>query len=197
MNLSGPADWNTELPWVDVFRLSRPWVSQKQGMPWGKGPALELDAHGWVKRLEPDCWAETLMCTIENGHYPAGQYTVLYEGEGTLDVWNAARVVQRQPGRMILDVDPAKGAVFLKLLATNPANYVRNIRVIMPGFENTYEQEPFQPVFLKRWQGVACLRFMDWMHTNGSTIAHWADRPTLADATYSAKGVPVELMVDL
>lgn len=23
MNLAGPADWNTELPFVDVFRLSR------------------------------------------------------------------------------------------------------------------------------------------------------------------------------
>ena len=31
MNLSGPADWNTELPFVDVFRLSRRWVSQKEG----------------------------------------------------------------------------------------------------------------------------------------------------------------------
>ncbi len=53
MNLNGPADWNTELPFVDVFRLSRQWISQKKGQPWGKGPVLELDAQGWVKRLEP------------------------------------------------------------------------------------------------------------------------------------------------
>ena len=29
INLNGPADWNTELPFVDVFRLSRPWISQR------------------------------------------------------------------------------------------------------------------------------------------------------------------------
>ena len=28
MNLAGPADGNTELPFVDVFRMSRPWISQ-------------------------------------------------------------------------------------------------------------------------------------------------------------------------
>ena len=95
INLSGPADWNTELPFVDVFRLSRRWVSQKKGAPFGKGPELALDAHGWVKQLEPDCWAESMLCTIEGGHYPAGDYTLLYEGEGRLDTGNAATVGSR------------------------------------------------------------------------------------------------------
>ena len=93
MNLNGPADWNTELPFVDVFRLSRPWISQAKGQPWGKGPALDLDEHGWVKRLAPQCWAETPVCTIDGGHYPSGKYTVLYEGKGTLDFSNSARIV--------------------------------------------------------------------------------------------------------
>lgn len=33
MNLSRSADRNTELPFVDVFRLSRRWVSQKKVQP--------------------------------------------------------------------------------------------------------------------------------------------------------------------
>ena len=197
MNLNGPADWNSELPFVDVFRLSRPWISQKKGERWGNGPPLALDDRGWVKRLEPGCWTETLLCTIEGGHYPGGQYTVLYQGEGTLDVWGAATVVAREPGRMTIQVDPSKGAVFLKLIETTPENYIRNIRVIMPGFEKTYHDEPFHPVFLKRWQGMACLRFMDWMHTNGSKVSTWSERPTPEDATFSAKGVALEVMIDL
>jgi len=197
INLNGPADWNTELPFVDVFRLSRPWVSQKKGERWGTGPELDLDSSGWVKRLEPDCWAETPLCTISGGHYPAGRYTVLYDGEGKLEPWNAAKTVASEPGRMVLDVDPSKGGFFLKLLATNPSNYVRNVRVLMPGFEKTYREHPFHPVFLKRWEGVACLRFMDWMHTNGSKIRTWSDRPTPEHATYSEKGVAPEVMIDL
>lgn len=197
MNLSGPADWNTELPFVDVFRLSRPWVSQKKGQAWGAGPELALDEYGWVKSLAPDCWAETPLCTIRGGHYPAGRYTVLYEGQGELEVWNAGKTLLREPGRMVFEADPAKGGFHLKLVATNPANYLRNIRVIMPGFEETFAAEPFHPVFLRRWRGIACLRFMDWMHTNGSPVRTWADRPTPRHATYSAKGVALEVMIDL
>lgn len=197
MNLNGPADYNTELPLVDVFRLSRAWISQKKGQSWGKGPSLLLDERGWVKRLDDDCWAETLLCTIDGGHYPGGEYTVLYDGEGKLDFWSAATVVSREPGRMTIKVDPPKGAIFLKLMATNPENYVRNIRVILPGFERSHRDNPFHPVFLKRWQGMACLRFMDWMHTNGSKIQHWSERPRPDDATFCAKGVAPEVMIDL
>lgn len=197
MNLHGPCDWNTELPFVNMFRMARPWISQRKGQGWGKGPELSLDAHGWVQRLEPDCWAETLLCTIEGGHYPAGLYTVLYDGQGKLDVGNAAKLVSSEPGRMVIQANPAKGTIFLKLMATNPENHVRNIRVLMPGFEKTYRENVFHPAFLRRWQGVACLRFMDWMETNGSKISRWVERPTPEDATFSAKGVPIEVMIDL
>jgi len=122
---------------------------------------------------------------------------VLYDGRGELDFWNAASVVSRGPGRIIIDVDPSKGAFWLRVMATDPDDHVRNIRVIMPGFEATYRDNPFHPVFLRRWQGVACLRFMDWMHTNGSKIRTWSDRPKPDDATFSQKGVAPEVMIDL
>jgi hypothetical protein len=62
MNLAGPSDWMTELPFVDVFRTSRPWISQKKGAGWGQGPELALDEFGWVKQLEPGCFAESMIC---------------------------------------------------------------------------------------------------------------------------------------
>ncbi len=192
INLAGPADWSTELPFNDVFRLSRVWISQRQGEAWGKGPKLQLDERGWVTRLEDGCYAETPLCTIEGGHYPAGRYTVTYEGEGTLDFWGAASVVSREPGRLVIQVQPEKGGFFLRLSKTNPENYVRNIRVLMPEAEGVW-----RPGFLRRWQGVACVRFMDFMETNNSTITTWSERPRVEDATYTRHGVPVELMVDL
>jgi len=198
MNLNGPSDWNSELPFVDVFHMSRPWVGQKKGEKWGQGPVSELDAHGWVKKVEPDCWATTLMCTISGGHYPSGRYTVLYQGEGKLTFSDNVKIVdESQPGHLVIEVDSTRGAIFMNIVKTNPDNYLRNIHVIMPGFEDTYQTEPFHPGFLKRWQGVACFRFMDWMGTNNSKIVTWADRPTPDDATYSGKGVPLEVMIDL
>jgi len=80
INLAGPSDWNEEHPFVDVFRLSRQWISQREGASWGKGPKLDQDEHGWVRRLEPGCYAEPPVVT--HGHHPPGIYTVLYDGQG-------------------------------------------------------------------------------------------------------------------
>jgi hypothetical protein len=197
INLSGPADWNTELPLVDVFRFSRPWISQRKGQPWGKGPALTLDAQGWVTRLEPDCWAESPLCTIEGGHYPSGRYTVLYEGDGKVEFGGAARVAESGPGKLLVDVDSNRGGIFLRVTRTTPGNIVRNIRVMMPGFESQSATNPWHPVFLQRWNGVVCLRFMDFMQTNNSKIQRWSDRPQVSDASWTPRGLPLEMLCDL
>ena len=178
--------------------MSRPWISHREGADWGQGPPLATDEHGWITRLEPGCSAETFVCSIGGGHYPGGDYTVLYDGEGTLECAMAAvEVVSRSPGRLVVRVEPARGRDPVRLLATDPDDHVRNIRVLMPGFEETYRENPWHPCFLDRWRGVACLRFMDLMMTNGSDQGSWSDRPTVADATFAEKGVPVELLVDL
>jgi hypothetical protein len=196
MNLSGPADWNTELPFVDVFRMSRKWISQRQGEGWGKGPPIETDEHGWVQRLEPDCWAETLLCTIEGGRYPQGEYVCLYDGEGRIEFNEVKRIVSRQAGRIVFE-PRGNGAFFLQLRETNPANPIRNIRVIMPGFETGYREEPWHPAFLARWKHFNTFRFMDWMKTNGSKIREWDERPTPEFFTTTERGVPLEWMIDL
>jgi hypothetical protein len=193
INLNGPSDWNSELPFVDVFRQSREWISQKEGAGWGQGPALDIDERGWVRELPDGVFAETLLMTIEGGHYPTGEYTVLYDGSGEIR-FSGARVVSSEPGRMIIDV-PRGNGIFLQIRRTDPNDYIRNIRVIMPGFESVYEDNPFHPVFLERWRGLAAVRFMDWMHTNNSTVAKWDDRTRVDDATWSP-GIPLEVMID-
>ena len=197
INLAGPVDWNTEQFLVDVFRLSRRWISQRDGASWGKGPELQLDEHGWVTKLEPNCRADAMICTIRGGHFPGGRYTVLYEGEGKVSAHLGARVVKEAPGRLEIDVDSGKGGFALRLLEVNPRNYVRNIHVIMPGHEQTWQAEPWRPDFLQRWQGFACLRFMDFMHTNNSSVKTWDERPKVDDATWTPHGLPVEMLCDL
>ncbi|MCX6971036.1 MAG: hypothetical protein NTV93_12925 [Verrucomicrobia bacterium] len=200
MNVGGAADYSTDFPFVDIFKSSRPWISQEEGKGWGNGPALELDEQGWIKRLsdQGDCYADSPMNTDLNGHCPLGIYTILYDGEGKLEVaLGDAKVVSAEPGRMQVEVG-GNGAFFLRLRETNPNNYIRNIRVIMPGFEDTYAKEPFHPVYLNRWKGTACLRFMDAMRTNGSTQVKWADRTKVNDASYAQKsGVPIEILIDM
>lgn len=194
INLSGVVDYATEMPFVDVFKPSRPWISQQQGKPWGQGPKLELTPEGWVKRLQPGQYATTLMC-VAGGH-PAGTYVCLYEGSGELEFSGNAKVRKQTPGRIELDVSK-KEMLMLHLRKTDPNNPVRNIRVIMPGFEKTYQENPFYPPFLDRYRPFAVIRFMDWMRTNNSKIQSWEDRPKLTDATQARSGVALEHMIDL
>ncbi len=197
INVAGPADYSSEHAFVDVFRQARSWISQRKGQPWGKGPALDGDASGWVSRLEPDCWAETPVLTEANGHAPAGDYVCLYEGAGAIEFTQNSRIVSRAPGRIVVNLDTARGGTFLSLRATDPTNHVRNIRLIMPGFEQTCAADPFYPPFVERCRGFNTIRFMDWMHTNGSKQREWAERPTPAYYTHTARGTPVETMVQL
>ena len=197
INLAGPADWNTELPFVDVFRLSRVWISQRQGVGWGKGPELDLDDSGWIRRLEPECFAETPLCTIEGGHYPSGLSMVLWTGNGRLEL-SKGKVIISEPGRMTVNINAQGGGFFLRIKETDPNNPIRNIQVLMPGVTpEEASKNPWNPAFLKRWRGMTCLRFMDFQETNNSEQQHWSERPQLTDATWTRRGIPVEMLCDL
>ncbi len=197
MNLAGLADWNTELPFVDVFRLARSWVSQREGEDWGGGPALDLDEEGWVRSLESGCSADALMCTIEGSRFPQGEYVCLYEGEGRVELLNVARIVSSNAGRIVFVPYSNNEGFALRIAQTDPGDYVRDIRVLMPGFERSYESQVFNPEFLERWESFKAFRFMDWMATNGSAVEEWEDRPKMGDAAWTVKGAPIEIMVEL
>ncbi len=199
INLSGIHDWNSELPFVDLFRMARFWISQAEGKRWGEGPVLELDERGWIKKLEKNCYATTLLTSVGSNNYPSGQYVVLYDGEGEIGFQDATkqRIVESKPGRIVVQVNSVDSDFKLHIRQVNPNNYIKNIRVIMPGFESKYQSNPWNPQFLSIWQGVACLRFMDFMATNNSNVSKWEDRPKVTDAIWSENGAPLELMVDL
>jgi hypothetical protein len=200
-NLTAVADYGRELPFVDVFRMARTWIPQIQGGNWGAGPSLQLDANGWIKSLQPGQYAETIFldnALDDHPDFPAGQYTLLYDGEGTIQFdLQSATIVSQTPGRMVVNVDAAQNGVYLMVTATNPNNYLRNIRFIMPGFESTYLTSPFNPQFLKRLNGYKVLRYMEWMLTNGSTVRNWSDRPLPGDYTWTLRGVPLETLIQL
>jgi hypothetical protein len=197
-NLHGPVDWSSAWTFVDAFKLSRVWIPQQEGKSWGQGEPIAVDANGWVTSLKPGQFAETVMFT-GGKHYPVGMYTLLYDGEGkiTFREGGSLKVVSQTPGRMRVDVRSHDDGVFLQIRETNPANPVRNIRFIMPGFENTYQQQPFHPLFLERIAKFKVLRFMDWGATNHSTVKEWSDRTTLNSARQTENGIALEYMIQL
>jgi len=154
--------------------------------------------NGWVSKLAPNTKARKILCSGGKNEYPSGRYIILYDGEGEIKPNQlTANVVRHENGRLEVDIDGKQGMFAVEIISTNPQNYIRNIRVIMPGYESKYTENPWHPDFLCRWSGVTCIRLMDMMRTNNSNQITWQDRPQLNDASYVKKGVPVELLVDL
>ena len=104
--------------------------------------------------------------------------------------------------RDVIDVRPAGGGIWLYITSTDPnhtGNYIRNIRVIMPGFPDS-STDIFHTSFLEKLKQYRLLRVMQWMETNGSTQSRWSTRTRMEDARWNrpgSGGVPVEAMVKL
>ena len=189
---------NSQWAFVDVFRGAREWVPQLvNGGPWDTGQDLDLTPEGWPL-LAPGQAAGTLMLDELKGVYPGGIYTCLFEGTGSIEFGFDAFTINESGGRIVVLVRPSDLGIYLKVTASDPNDPVRNIRLVLPGFESNYQTQVFHPLFLERLQGYGCLRFMDFQYTNNSINSNWAERATpnyYSQAT--PKGAALEFMVEL
>jgi hypothetical protein len=235
-NLSGVSPFINDYPFIDAFKNSWEWQTY-EGQP-AIAPS-QLDANGWLKSLQAGQNAYTLIFNVTDGTYPAGDYILLYDGAGSLTIGgdatrkgNATRTGNTT--RQVLSITPKKDnpatpasedvGIFIAVDSTNPNNYIRNMRLIMPGgtcannifryatgpsgcsgssgsyvpFEDIYATRTFHPRFLRSLANYSTIRFMTWQETNGSIQRNWSDRPKVSDARWSTKkGVPLEVMIDL
>ncbi|MBR8828539.1 MAG: LamG domain-containing protein [Gomphosphaeria aponina SAG 52.96 = DSM 107014] len=217
MNLYPVHYQGTTRPFLDLFKMSHPWLPRNdKGLVPREQHLLNLDENGWVKSLpEPEdpeeyYYVHTKIFNQIDGHYPAGKYIVLYDGEGEIEYgWNIDKdEAASTPGRDVIYVDPLKSpstGVPLTITETDPndtGNYIRNIHIVQEQYETTFATEIFAPDYLDIIDDFEVLRFMEWMVTNNAQQKEWSDRPTPATATFSGmfqglNGVPVEYMVEL
>ncbi len=206
-----------EWPFLDVFKTSSRW-HRSGPCGWDCG-TLTLDADGWVTALDFDSYefATTFIFTGVAGMMPHApgdddEYVVLYDGVGFLD-YDGAEVLSREvltgaggpSGRDVVRVDAASPQFSLTIILTartwdpeevvDPAEYVRNIRVVVPGYESTYETEIFHPRFLDNVDDYSVLRLMDWMDTvEGGTVSY-SEYPTASSARW--RKAPATIMAEL
>ena len=104
VNLDFVRDYSSEVPFVDLFRTVRPWISQQQGAEWGEGAALI-----WTNTAGSADWPRVNLrqrcCVVRRG-VPNGKFTCLYDGKGRLDFEGNARVIRERPGRMTVLIEP-------------------------------------------------------------------------------------------
>ena len=196
MNLAGIADWSSEIVFVDAFKVSRPWTSQKEGAAFGMGGDLAVNDRGWIKALADKQFGEALIHVDIGKNYPDGKYICTFEGKGEVTFSNAAKGTQIGPNKFAVEVDPGKGFMAVQVRKTDAKNPVHNIRLVKAEHESS--ESPFYPDFLARYKGFKVIRFMDWQRTNNSKVVKWAERPRPDDMTQASNaGVAIEYCLQL
>lgn len=204
VGLNGLEDWSTAQPFLDHFKMARPWHGVVNGT-YGAVDFQELraqgviDAQGWATAIPAGVEAVSAVLLTEldaEATDLAERYQLTWEGEGQLELHGASNLEQ-QDRRILFDFAPGP-QTFLEIRLTALTTPIRNIRVIqLDNLARHAAGHVFRCEWLDRIRNYRLLRFMDWMATNGSAQQEWADRPTVDDAFYTWRGAPVELMVRL
>jgi hypothetical protein len=208
INLSQMSEYGTEDPLMNIFACTDSWITSNANT-WDTGEEadLQLDSNGYPTSLVANPTPAggqqfTYVQALLQCGAPAGQYTVTYQGEGTMAFRLGATLVSTSPGQYVINLDPSQGSGVLEIVSTDPnhtGDYIRNISVVPSSEESAYASgQTFNPAFIDAIKNFKVLRFMDWLDTNGNQLSAWPDRPQLSDAFYgTSKGVPIELAVKL
>ncbi len=196
-NLSGIAYYSSQFPFADMMKSGSGWASRDDNGTWG-APFPALTPDGYPAALAPGQHALSAVAW-SGSHFAPGRYVLLWEGEGAISFpLSNVIIAESAPNRIAIDVTDTSGNLWLGIDRTSATNPVHNVRFLWPGTEATYQNEPFNPVFLAKIAPFSLLRFMDWGATNGSPVIEWADRAHLSDLTWATPaGVPIETMIDL
>jgi hypothetical protein len=121
----------------------------------------------------------------------------------------------------VLQVTPSNNGLILMISATNPADYLREIKLTMPGgicegdpfthvvstqvcgnrrflsFADNSDTIIFYPGFLNKLRAYSVLRFMDWLQTNNSPVKYWSQRVLVSNRSWASGGAPIEVMIEL
>ena len=204
INLGGLNYWNTELPFIDLMRMSGAWSFWRRDTPGVqvKEVTPNVDARGWLRALPEGLVA--MLPLAARSHLPDTQrapWVVRYDGRGDIEFVGALRVVRSAPGRIECEFvaqnplpDPS---LWLRITRIDADDPLRNIRVFKPGTENQPATNVWDAAFVARWSGWAALRTMDMLATNNSKLARWSDRPLPDDRTFAPNGIALELLIDL
>jgi hypothetical protein len=168
------------------------------GYPIGLG---NLPANGEV--------LDTFVFTNNGGHYPTGTYTLTFDGSGTVEIVDGGADAPQNftqngglgsPHNVTISATEGEG-ILIAITSSDPADYVRNIRLVIPGCQNTYQTQPFNPQYLSALQGFSYLRFLNPMQINSPTQQvgmTWAQETPIPYRTQAkSTGISVQYMVDL
>jgi len=226
INTNETMDMDSSVPFLNLFKLALPF---EEARPWLTKGKIEYDRDGWPVKLNGGIAGTRFIGGYPANSIPSTVYNVYYDGQGEIRYGVNARLVRRLPGRDLIEIRPGKNkkiSASLTIIKSNPANHVRNIRILMPGgickgnpfrkvkakkqcgpnnpfmsFAQHHEEIVFNPEYLNFMKDFRVIRMMNISGITRNPVGVWARRATLNKATWGGKegvrGAPIEVMVKL
>ena len=205
-NLNGVTDYSTELVFVDAFKQSRNWIAHNEasGSPWSSDVEIDYDENGYPLQIpfnngiDPPQRVRALMLwALPDEGFPTGEARLIVEGKGRVRLRNSASGTFETPIDTYVSITPGTG-VELIIEESDVNDHINDIKFILPGYGETYQEQTFTDEFLTFLEDFQVIRFMDWLRTNNSEVETWEDR-TSKDRFSQAvgSGVAWEYIVEL
>ena len=218
MNLNYVATFSEEPMFADVMKMTYDsWSvtpAASVGSPWSVGGVTEpsMDQNGYpigLGNLPSQGYVlDTAAFFHQGGHYPTGTYTLTFDGKGTVEIYDFADAPQvftqsgglGSPNNVQVTATGFNG-IAIVIASSDPTDYVRNIRLVMPGCQSTYQTQPFNPLFLSDLRQFSWLRFDNPMQINSPTQQvgmTWSEETPMSYRTQTTStGISIEYIVDL
>lgn len=177
---------STDLPFINIMKsggaqsgagatASYNWLTLNSGgTDTGEEYLLSLDLNGYplqipqagLTSVKVECLMNWTVPVPPGATYPYAapntQYTVLYDGIGTLGISGDATATITTSGSTFTVTTPSSG-IALTITASTNGNNVRNVRIVETALLSSFNAGAiFHPTFLSKLTNVSCLRYMGW-----------------------------------
>lgn len=203
IGISGTADYSSQLPFLDIFKSSRPVKAHAPG-EFGTYDFADLrdegylDENGWPTDIPAD--AGTLGFIFADTIGREGTYVLRYEGEGELNLRYDAEIISRTDHEIVFKHN--SGTFEVTVTETDPNNtgdHIRNISIVKEEYVDLHDAGAiFNPDALEVLQDFREFRTLGWQRTIESQIQTIDDLPSLDYSSWATEyGTPLEVLVEL
>lgn len=205
VNTSEISDMSSEWPFSNLMKIAGTWKTAISSTDYNQlvdASTLQnanTDANGYAKQVPFNYNGNDYLVYNEFNNtntLPLGNYTVLWDGIGTISVNGSFEILSTNGNSINFRINRTMGNIGrIIIINSNATNNVKNIRVLLPGTQNTYLVNPFNPAWTSKMSAFRVVRFQQWIgeNFNGNTI--WNERANENNYSFNFKGVPVETIV--
>lgn len=215
-NLSSPTDYTREYPFVNFFKMARPWFSGSSS-DFSDTRTLDVDPRGNVRALQANQHAKSVIFTGTPADPGIANRTfdLIFDGDGDFEFNNVQSAKRLSANKYRIRVKNIIDSntdlmVTISMIRNNAANPVRNVRLLPDGgicasnplarvssanecaqgdfkaFTQHHGSIVFNPEFLNQIKKYRSLRFLDWMKTNNSPVSDFSSLPQVNDQFWNS-----------